>query len=311
MTLEKLIVLCFAWLNLRTRYVSVTSSSALLKLLTPYALQYFEILAKRPVEQPWLNITSSATSLDQILSEIRYTTDENPSQPAPMPFLGSDIQKVHEFYENYIRPPSDANPHIHFCNFVYLVIDTTCFQREPLSGSTRANSTSSILDSKDFTILFCSDAPDIGESENEVRLKVLRLPLAQALNNVCCCETLTRTPSEALRFSWDPTNKDLCGLVVRPPPTLMALEPCEAGKDTEYRFATREEARANKRRGIMIVEKTEKERGKPLDFREQVANDPRGLEYWSSADSFDLSVNGKSLGSLPGWTNNNGYTGGS
>ena len=112
-------------------------------------------------------------------------------------------------------------------------------------------------------------------------------------------------------FSWDPANKDFTGLIVRPPPTLMALGPSEDGKDTMYRFATREEARANKRRGIMIVEKTEKERGKPLNFREQVGNDPRGVEYWSSADSFDLSVDGKSAGSLLGWTRNNGYTGGS
>ena len=99
--------------------------------------------------------------------------------------------------------------------------------------------------------IICSDAPDFGEADEEVKLKTLQMPIEQAMGSLCSLEQLTITPSEAL----DP---DGLKVNVMPPPTMVPIGQQEPDGPMAYKIATPAEARANKRRGIKMVEEADR-----------------------------------------------------
>ena len=99
--------------------------------------------------------------------------------------------------------------------------------------------------------ILCSDAPDFGEADEEVKLKKLRIPIEQAMEGLCALEQLTMTPSEAL----DPVGLKIS---MMPLPTTVPIGQQEPDGPMLYKIATPAEARANKRRGIKMVEENDR-----------------------------------------------------
>ncbi|KAK3177994.1 hypothetical protein OEA41_000126 [Lepraria neglecta] len=95
------------------------------------------------------------------------------------------------------------------------------------------------------------DAPDFRESDEKIRLKTLRLPLADALEFFISIETLTMTPSEVLQFDYPDADPPIVKLI--PPGILFLLEPFTNPRNQEYRIATLAEARIKKREGLVTA----------------------------------------------------------
>ncbi len=196
------------------------------------AIQYLDALECHDPDGDWLAISSSAPSLTQLLSEIKSHLTELPSQP--MPFLNSTVEEVYSFFNSYLRSPSDRNGFHHFTDFTFFVVDSECF------SSPRS----------DYTILLCSDGPDFDESETETRLKIIELPVADALETAVPVELLQETPSEAGVAPPQDPNLDKIIVKVMPFPTFIPLEPYTNDEDQEYRIATPAEARSRKKEGL-------------------------------------------------------------
>ncbi|KAG8528485.1 uncharacterized protein KY384_007403 [Bacidia gigantensis] len=266
--------------------------------------EYFNILARRPLDHSWLNITSSATSLDRILEEIERNANEITSEPAPLPFLGSSFDEIDEFYEEKLRPPRQYTGSINFCHFVYLLVDQTCLRKDWSAFNPEGTIIPPSLNPEDWTIWLCSDAPDYDETERQVTLKMLRFPLSGVMNQVTVCETLINTPSEASNFAWAEVEKDSetkqspTGLIMRPPPFMVYEGLSEDGDSKLYRVASRYEARMNKRRGLMMAEEWKRQTGEPPGLREPFV-EGGGSNPWA-ADT-EVLVSGRVMGTLPAW----------
>lgn len=194
------------------------------------AFQYLDALQSLEPDAPWLAISSSAHSLTQLLSEIKSHLSES----QPMPFLNSTVPEIYSFFDSHLRRPSDSKGSHHFTDFTFLAVDSECF-RSP------------------YTILVCSDAPDFHESETETRLKVLRLPLADAPAHWESVEFLLETPSEA--GIAPPQDSDVAMPVVKvlPFPNWIPVEPYTNDRYQEYRIGTPAEARLKKKDGLAVA----------------------------------------------------------
>lgn len=96
-------------------------------------------------------------------------------EPIPTPFLNSTIDQVYNFYKTHIRLAMWAK---YFTNCTFLVIDEEGVRSDPRQ------------------CILCSDTPDFGEADDEVTLKQLRLPIAQAMEDADRIESLIKCPSE-------------------------------------------------------------------------------------------------------------------
>lgn len=151
-----------------------------------------------------------------MLAEIKANT----GRLTPTPFLGCTVDQVYDFYKKYLRPAEDySGPGMHFTSFTLVIVDAECVQSRPRQ------------------CILCCDAPDFGE--RETKLKQLRLPIEDAMENLCALEQLSFTVSTI----GHPSGSSLS---IMPPPTMMPL-PDQPGL---YRCATAAEARENKRRAI-------------------------------------------------------------
>lgn len=89
---------------------------------------------------------------------------------------------------------------------------------------------------KDRKCVVCCDAPDIGEQGDEVVLKSVRVPFAEAATSMVSCEMMTMAPSEVnkdkvsnvMPLVWmDTTDSPLGQLVGKDRDT----EICESGEE--------------------------------------------------------------------------------
>ncbi|KAL9628238.1 MAG: hypothetical protein Q9164_007351, partial [Protoblastenia rupestris] len=178
---------------------------------------------------PWLEISSKSPT--RVIEEIKANISSD--QPSPTPFIGCTIDQIYAFFKAHLRPADDSTTLEHFTTFTFLVVDEECVQSTP------------------WQCILCSDAPDFGEADEEVKLKTLRMPIEQAMGDLCALEQLTMTPSEAL----DPGGLNV-GMM--PPPTMVPIGQREPDGQRLYKVATPVEARANKRRGIRMAEEADR-----------------------------------------------------
>ena len=210
-------------------------------------MQYFDELnaLAKEIDYHWMTITSSASDLNRLLSDIRSHLEEPSSIPIPTPFSGYTISQVYNFSKDVLRRPEDTNLVGPFSDFTFLVVDEDCLGNYSSSAKDAAGPPP--------TLLVFSDAPDIHESETEVVLKKRRTPLVEALLDVRAIENLNMTLKECARGD-PPVGKQWSVISVAPSAQLTPVEPFTNYKNQKYRFATRREAWYRKRKGIMMAE---------------------------------------------------------
>ncbi|KAL8969779.1 MAG: hypothetical protein Q9183_001832 [Haloplaca sp. 2 TL-2023] len=172
-------------------------------------------------KQSWLAITSSTTSLDQLLTDVKPCPTDKDSVPTPTPFLNSTVPQIYSHFKSYLRRPDDFDYLKHpFTHFTFLVIDQQCL--EPTDSESPSG----------FTILLCSDGPDLHESQT--RLKTLRLPIEAAFKHLQDVEDLMISPSEVYtRVFEDPDSETLA---LFPIPSMIHIPPFTGIYDAEQRF---------------------------------------------------------------------------
>ena len=176
---------------------------------------------------PILEITSDHPSL--ALKESEFYGNSN--GPNPTPFLGCSVNQVYDFFKASLRPAGESKVNESCTYFSFIAIDEECLRSEPPQ------------------CIVCSDAPDFGEAENEMKLKTLRMDIVLAFQYLCALEQLSLTPSEL--------NKADGWVMAMMPPAIMNEDPdSDSGS---FRIATLGQARQNKRRGIQLGEMTAEE----------------------------------------------------
>lgn len=93
-----------------------------------------------------------------------------------------------------------------------------------------------------------SDAPDSHEPETEVRRKILRFYITDALSHPLTVEILLYTPIEAQISPPQDPGLGLPIVRVLPFPILTLVEPYTSDEDQDYRIATPAEAKLKRRR---------------------------------------------------------------
>lgn len=216
-----------------------------------------------------------------------------------MPFIGFTPAQVYEFHKR-IRPADDHTGPRKFTYFTFLAIDEQCVRADPME------------------CLICCDAPDFGEDEYDINLKVLRVPFAILMKYLYALEQMAVTPSEVTSGEEFPlTSMPSPGLQVedqtngrvvfrcpleedlRSAALSMQLEQAAAelgykvvNRDTrpngsgavseEYRLATPAESRANRRTVLRVVESMESDgldtRAMRIRFRD--SEDGLKINYW-------------------------------
>ena len=145
------------------------------KVLSNDSIQYFkklENLTGKDNLNACLEINSNNPT--NTLEEIQ---DNIEKKQRPHPFLSHTVEDIYAFFKDHIRPDMDyAGPRAHFSSFTFLIVDEVC------------------LDSDPWEAQVCCDAPDFGEN-GEVMSKTLRLPLEEAIYNLCALEMMSLTPS--------------------------------------------------------------------------------------------------------------------
>ena len=160
--------------------------------------------------------------------------DANPGKEEPRPLINSTVDKVYDFYSKHIRLPEDSTTPKPFTRFTFMVIDDECVKSDPQQ------------------CIVCCDAAEYGDLDDEVTLKMMRLPIKIAVWILTPLEQLTMTPSEAL-------NSDSDALCSMPPFTVKQLPDSPKGLLCGFIIATPAEARVFKQRGIARrPEKSEK-----------------------------------------------------
>ena len=181
---------------------------------------------------PWLEISSNATSPDQVVKEI--ATNEG-QEDKPLPFLGADLETVYEFWKQNIRPSETSTAHELFRNFTFIVVTEKSIEAE------RPNCT------------VCCDAPDYNEETDTPTLKSVTVNLRELPLITPSLEELTATPSELLSGE----EMLLCSI---PPFTQKA--PTRGDRSGDYVVASAKEARAGKQQGLKLRPEP---RGRALD----------------------------------------------
>lgn len=190
--------------------------------------KYYEDFCEAAIEheQSWVEITSDEPDFEKIMDHLEKMMGVQETSP----FIGWTVEKVYDFYKAHVRPDENLTEREgHFTAFAFAVIDEECLKADPPQ------------------VILCSDAPDFDESEGEVKLKQIRLPLMKALEEVAPIDDLSVTPSEVEKE----TEKVL---TMRPPPTLMSMNDPE--NPDMFRAATSIEARQNKRKCIIKATQT-------------------------------------------------------
>jgi hypothetical protein len=137
------------------------------------------------------------------------------------PFIGWSPETVYKFFTSHIQGPQGAAAHANgFSQYTLLILDS---QSAP-----------------DRSILVCSDAPDIGETADQIVLKTIRMLLAD-IGMMCTIELLLMAPSE-----WD---KEIV-MKVNPPAFLNMIEIPQSSGKFFGTIATPRIARRNKRAGL-------------------------------------------------------------
>ncbi|KAL8948425.1 MAG: hypothetical protein Q9222_005391 [Ikaeria aurantiellina] len=157
-----------------------------------------------------------------------------------------------------MRLPEDTSASHHpFTHFTFLAIDTECF--DPTVRLPEIPGGSQFCTDSKFTVLVCSDAPDLYENDTEPRLKTLRLPIMAALGHLEALEYLLTTPSEVHRVVFEDPNTDCIKLL--PPAAFIPVPPFTGDEDQEYRLGSAAQMRERKRQGLRIAEEAERENG--------------------------------------------------
>jgi ribosomal protein L14 len=92
----------------------------------------------------------------------------------------------------------------------------------------------------------------IGEVEDEIKLKELRMPIEEGLQYLCALEQLNLTPSEIRK----PDGWAMC---MMPPPTLESVFNKAYEGELSFKTTTPAQLRRNKRTGIKLAEMTTRE----------------------------------------------------
>ena len=140
-------------------------------------------------------------------------------------FNGSSVDEAYDFFKLQLRSPDCYGTRTRFSYFTFLVVDEECLQTQP------------------YTCVVCSDAPDFGEAEDEIKLKQIRMDFEDVAQYLPALEELILTPDEFC----DKEEQLLFNIM--PPPTMMFTEE----KDV-YKLAPGMEARRTKRRALQIIE---------------------------------------------------------
>lgn len=145
-----------------------------------------------------------------------------------MPFAGFTVNQIYNVQKRLIQDINSSRCE-YLTNFVFVIIDEECIQSSP------------------YQCLVCCDAPDHGETEEEIRLKQLRMPISEAMQYLFCLEQLSMTPSEVQSPNRKVHN-------VMPEPFLMPADEkrIEGAFFNQVRLATAAEARANKKIGLFM-----------------------------------------------------------
>ncbi|MCJ1389847.1 hypothetical protein MMC18_002704 [Xylographa bjoerkii] len=190
--------------------------------LTEVPDKYFDEFNKYITDAtPWINISSDHPN--RALEEIR--ADVTSEESSPIPFLGSTIEQVYDFFKNHLRPAGESTAVEHFTYFTFIVIDADCIRSKPLE------------------CIVCCDAPDYREADEEISLKQRRMPINVAVDCLCALEHLNLSVSEL-------DNLDGWSASMIPPPTLVPLQ----NEWNRYRVATPAESRIAKRRMIKMMD---------------------------------------------------------
>jgi hypothetical protein len=149
------------------------------------------------------------------------TAHRTPMSPIAA-FYDWSVGEIYNFWLAHIRPPMDVVSS-GWTSFTFLMLD--------------ANST------KDRKCTLCCDAPDIGETGDEVVLKSVRMPFAEAAVRMLSFEMMSMAPSE-----W---NKETAFSVI--PPVWVDTMDTPLG-ELWGKIATPEYVKAAKRRALLQVE---------------------------------------------------------
>ncbi|KAL8736205.1 MAG: hypothetical protein Q9166_000360 [cf. Caloplaca sp. 2 TL-2023] len=201
----------------------------------------------------------SGPSLPQVLSDIK--SHQNQEGSVPTPFLGSTLPQVYSFFKSHLRRPVDMDyDHHPFTSFHHVsgraAVDQECFQ--PSSPQPEVPVGSPFPTDSSYTILLCSDAPDVDENdENDENadLKPLRLPVAAAFEHL---EPVDITPSEAYQLTYK-EDLEIDTINLYRPARLIPVQPFTGNEDQEYKLGSPFEMRKRKRQGLRIAEKAERE----------------------------------------------------
>ncbi|KAL8929869.1 MAG: hypothetical protein Q9208_001013 [Pyrenodesmia sp. 3 TL-2023] len=199
---------------------------------------------------PWLAINSSIPPLSEALSKLKTQLRE--INPEPYPFLNSTVPQVYAFFKSHIRQPEDAIRGHSLAHFTFLAVDAQCVRPsssppEPVEPRYRTGS--------NFTILVCTDAPDFYESDDEPRLKTLRLPIAAAFQHLEQIDELVITPSELYTRIFE--NEHANTLRLMPPACLYPIPPYTDDEDEqEYKLGSFAQMRERKKQGLRLGEQS-------------------------------------------------------
>ncbi|KAL9000938.1 MAG: hypothetical protein Q9188_005557 [Gyalolechia gomerana] len=100
-----------------------------------------------------------------------------------------------------------------------------------------------------------NDVPDLHESDSQLRLKALRLPIAAALEHLDAVEELTMTPREVYTAVYEDPDAEVVKLL--PPAKMIPIPPFTNSEEQGYKVGTPAETRMRKRQGLRIAEEAE------------------------------------------------------
>jgi hypothetical protein len=178
-----------------------------------------------------MEITSN--NPDRVLEDIENSMGSR----GPFPFLDCTIGQVYDFFKNHLRAADDSVGHEHFSYYTFIAIDEDCLQ-------------------SNAQCIICSDAPDFGESDDEIRLKSLRMPIESAMQYLCALEQLNITMSDLEK------NEEEWGFSMMPLPTLVPVE----NERNLFKVATHAESRRSKRIGIKLIEEPDADNDGRYDY---------------------------------------------